>query len=1011
MCCGKTGFEEALMRVFRIAAFMLMVARASVVPAGPLDALRSDLDGPVTTDAWEPHAEYDPMPGRLGKLPASYLFSDTFTVPGAHHFRIMTICPTDGDTGMVVHDPAWNRTWYNDDGAGLDQHIVGSNGKGSFVDLGPRDSMGSYTVYIFSKRRATSKCQIRYSTAPGTGFENYEGNGWKRETVLPATLGYYREFGGSLVKTGPMRPGDFLEVQGPLGLDFDYATHMALFQIAHESPNTRGTWVTGAPIYAGRQSETDLDPRISMGGAASFMTDNTYVLVGKITNPFPQSQPYTVRRTGVEVRVDLIRGPLNEGVVAPYASYPALTCTSRGCTGEWRTLPQGRYYAWIYAKTTTPVGHLAPNDNATTGRGTHLMRENAGIWFTGSHTSVSTYEENGGCYGEFDANAKFGWRGMPNRNALSLHVDFRTGGSNFVTRSTRVIPLGAFGGREGDGWNLFMVELRIDSANAATFPFRLRTSNHAPGLNLSFFGEWRYQRNIDASEIKVVTWNALFKHPQHNEAKYRNAANLFATRGTIRNVEPGDNPGFPMIFPTFRVEDRSDQGPFQWDADIIGLQEVMKAGEDSEANIFSFPLASTFAGEARIRGTLTWDYVRSKGEQWDYPCGFLWLSTCYGGGLNPLFMNSYVTPRSGMFFSEAAKSATHVVNGSAVKNCNDMGGYASAASCALAGDRSGDIAGMKDDGDEGCIGEGAGYSDCYDAVNYAAAGKAAARRYSGTPTVTSADRPIAVFNVHLEYNYPDSDDRYMEMQSLIDIIKSMLAKEPQAFNNGVPGDSPRNSSAHHYQNRIIIMGDTNINTHACGEHYVLTRLLRENFGYAVDVAMAAQGSIEKKLAMHDVGVYNNGLVPIPFRSFANWQGMSEAAKFAQTEYPYWSRTFRGKTGREFATGSQDGERHDVVWLVGKGWAYDDPVLSYQVMSDSTRVTPMNPSGRGVEMWAGRPGDDGGANDGTEGSVPDGSALGYAPNHPLYSTNGTRRGKPALHSDHRPVGVRLRVFTR
>jgi len=974
-------------------------------------AVGSDLDGPVTTDRFEKHAEYDPMPGRLGKLPASYLFRESFTASGAHRFRIMTICPTDGDTGIIVHDQASNRTFYNDNGDPVDQHAVGSNGTGSFVDAGARETSNTYVVYVFSKRRATSFCRIRYSTN-GSSWINYEGNDWRwmAVTVPRSSSGFYREFGGTLVKTGPLRPGDFLEVQTAPGASPAHATHMALFQISAAAPNTTGTSVDGAPTYAGRQSQSDIDPRINVDKETRFLADNNYVIVGKVENfagKPPQNDPLSVvsrvSKQDVEVFVDLIRGPLDEGLVGSPGSYPALACSNGACVGEWRTLPMGRYYAWIYAKTAKPVGHISRTDNAASAYGTHRMRANGGIWFETTHEGPSTYEENGGCYGEFDKNAKFGWRGVPNQNALKLHVEYKTGVNSVVTRATRAIPLGAFGGRDGDGWNLFMMELRIDSPNAATFAFRLRTSDHA-NVGLTFFPEWRYRRNIDASEMKLVSWNAWFKHDQYDNAKFKNAADLFATRGTVWNIgDPARATTVPATFPpTFRVEERADQAPFQWDADIVGLQEVRKFG-DNPAGFSHFDRAEIFETEAASRSSMGWSFVRSKGEQYDYPCGFGYLSTCYGGPLNPLFFNTHVRPQSGPYFSAAAKKATHVVNGSAVKNCDDMGGHASAASCHLAGDRSGDIPGMKGDGDEGCLGDGAGYSDCYDLSNYAAAGKAAARRYSGTPTVTSADRPLAVFNVHLEYNYPDSDDRYMEVKSLIDIVKSMMAKEPQAFNNS------RSRDPFHYQNRFVILGDTNISSHACGEHYVLTRLLREHFGYAVDVAMAAPGSIEKNLAMHDRGVYNpNSLLPVPFRSFASWLDMPDAQQFAQTEYPFWSRTFRGKTSKEF-TNTLDGERHDIIWLVGRGWAYDDPVLSYKVMSDSTRVTPMNPSGRGVEMWAGTDGDAGGGiNDGSQGSVRDGSPLGYAPN---YSLTGRQRGKPALHSDHRPVGARVRIFTR
>ena len=75
------------------------------------------------------------MPGRLGKLPASYLFRETFSAPGAHQLRIMTICPTDGDTGIVVHDPAQNRTYYNDnaDHASFGE-IKGSEKPDDFLD-------------------------------------------------------------------------------------------------------------------------------------------------------------------------------------------------------------------------------------------------------------------------------------------------------------------------------------------------------------------------------------------------------------------------------------------------------------------------------------------------------------------------------------------------------------------------------------------------------------------------------------------------------------------------------------------------------------------------------------------------------------------------------------------------------------------------------------------------------------------------------------------------------------
>lgn len=111
----------------------------------------------------------------------------------------------------------------------------------------------------------------------------------------------------------------------------------------------------------------------------------------------------------------------------------------------------------------------------------------------------------------------------------------------------------------------------------------------------------------------------------------------------------------------------------------------------------------------------------------------------------------------------------------------------------------------------------------------------------------------------------------------------------------------------------------------------------------------------------------------------------------------------------------------MIVLVGRGWADDDPVVDYKVMSDANYRSPMDPGSLGVEMW--RPHTL--LNLNSVGAVlvqtcPDAGSVAndarsYAPNYSLGCdddpTGGTRPGAPAMHTDRRPMGARLRVWSR
>jgi hypothetical protein len=191
---------------------------------------------------------------------------------------------------------------------------------------------------------------------------------------------------------------------------------------------------------------------------------------------------------------------------------------------------------------------------------------------------------------------------------------------------------------------------------------------------------------------------------------------------------------------------------------------------------------------------------------------------------------------------------------------------------------------------------------------------------------------------------------------------------------------------------MIVLGDFNMMAHSYGEHYWFLQELRERYGYAVDVSMAVDFVAQNDtFGLHDrSGVLDGSLRPKPYQSYEEWR--EAPIHNSSSDYPWWAGTYRAKTGGL----AGKGERLDAVILVGKGWAYDDPVREYMVMSDRQNASPLNPDGGGVEMWMG--GD----------AVVDGRNN-YAPNHDLGF--GTEPGKPALHSDHVPVGVRLRVFSR
>ena len=83
--------------------------------------------------------------------------------------------------------------------------------------------------------------------------------------------------------------------------------------------------------------------------------------------------------------------------------------------------------------------------------------------------------------------------------------------------------------------------------------------NYPESSKIEFRNFWRAQKNAEFSEFKLASANMYYGNSSANE--YRNAADLFQTRGAIDRASK-------------RVIEAADQAGMQWDADIVGLNDA-----------------------------------------------------------------------------------------------------------------------------------------------------------------------------------------------------------------------------------------------------------------------------------------------------------------------------------------------------------------------------------------------------------------------------------------------------
>lgn len=971
---------------------------------------RAAIDRPATPALAAPDAiaDFDLTSGRLNRVPVSWYWAGQVWYPAYHQLFVRTLCAeARDDTTLIVtavDELGRQETRYSDDTSHPEAGMGAS--RCSFVDLGYRTAATRYYVHVISKGRATARATVQYrlpyGPIPSTVYPFIPAtNGWYDAPSNDGQLGF-TEIGGTLVKVGPLQLGDSLEVQtvdqghsGGTAANLN-DTQLILFQLppglAENSAtignsglwNDNKNWGTGLADPA-----NDLDPLITVGANFPFPeSPSNYLVLGKVRRTVGPNE-------GTETRVDLVHGPLDQRVHV--GAFPR-----SGGAGLPAFLSPGRYFAALSANIERPAGWSNPSNPATWNAVTYDMFSFSEDpkWFgaTGEGHNCATSNGIGG-----------GRRGQANEAAFVMTLERSTDQVRWVSVGSRVVqrasvsPVRARPSR-------FLLEVAVDSGAY----YRLRASSVVPGVT---FRSSEMVRNANASELKLVSANMLFNTREwtpipitsaQEDNIYRNAADLFATRGEIQPFE------FDTGAPLFRVRERPDQAAWQWEADIVGLNEVTrKCGGDetyccgvngnignacmglrsSQPHVYGieerwFDLPDAFRAEANARGSRRWNYQKGRGEFYTAPTG---IPADRIPGFNPVFVADNVWPAEGINLDPRALADVGCMTDASDRD-GVPGNY---AACLLPG--------ATDPG-----GVETGSSDTYDLDNYAVPARAMVRRFG-----TNTDRPVVVFNVHLEAN--DNDERLAEVRRWMDLVDLLLARTPGAFSTRADALA---SSARNPDLRLILQGDLNLQPHKCGEHYWIVEELRRHFGYAVDVAMALPHSADWMLGQHDAGTgYAAGGFPPGYQPYSDtratdyradgvqspeaWQvteNMSGPLDAQPPGFPWWAATFRGKRTHPRSYS----ERHDLFVLVGQGWAGDDPVLNYAPMNVQNEVgsNPLHPDNRAVATLI--------STDCSNEVVRWDSPLSYAPSWPI-SPCGTTRGAPALHTDHIPIGARLRVW--
>jgi hypothetical protein len=564
------------------------------------------------------------------------------------------------------------------------------------------------------------------------------------------------------------------------------------------------------------------------------------------------------------------------------------------------------------------------------------------------------------------------FRGNGNFRAFQMYLQGRLRPTDpwVPVTQTREVPNGVFGcGGTSGGCDQ---SLREDFEVYAPTSVRLCVANL--DARIAITPQWTVARNPAGADVKVATLN-IHHGPQifpddpgvENDAESRNLSNLLATRGRFK--------------PALRtVVESQDDAPFEWGADVVLLQE--------HSWISSF---NQFEDQASKTTDLDWHFVWGHSKQ---------LVTY--ASYNSVFTHGLLVPPAGTIQPAASDLCISRISDETTQ----------------------------DDGFVECYNHDSadGGADYY---THSVPARLQVRRWG------SGDVPILSVSVILEPGSDENefrvDQRREELASLIAALKEYVDEHPEYV--GVGADNVR----------ILLGGDMNMYSHMLGENRWFVRELRAAFGYAVDAAAADRDSY---LGFYDMHAWRgvsltgpNGL-PVFYTPSKNWYGAPSSQYLAWGDindfrtwwwgssvswphvYPYWAMTFAGPhAGGHDAPGAHD--RHDGFFLVGRGWAKDDPVRRYIVMNTTAEFDEYNdashPEPHGspfairdaqgrvvavdIEPMA------------EEENIPNimtpGGPRHYKPEFDVTNDFGdidgcTTNGCAAIETDHIPVGIRLRV---
>jgi hypothetical protein len=447
---------------------------------------------------------------------------------------------------LVISDEANNIVEVKHDDGGSPCGNGGANGAKIY---GRADGAEyRYKALLVSNRRNTALCSI---SRADTEILDAAGPGTCGLGTSKVSLATNRQVGGTLVKVGPLPQGDTFEVQTPLNGASQNVdrTRMMLLRLDGGS----GRSLSGVPVGA-----SDQDPHLTVPSGFSDTAEN-YILLGK-------SGTTSASNEGVETRVDLLHGPLNLRTVGG-AFHPS---ESRGLN-----LSSGR---WNIEVTGRPRQAVGDGDDGVA-------------------------EQDRPC--RLDPFVPPG-RGALNRPGFALGLQIQDEGVWRPDRSVaeRLIPLGAFGNALNDH------SIYLNKEVVRSTQLRPVVGENAPGWT---WGIWSAHRNPDNSAIRLATQNMLYRdaHPvatpegtvgamvEDEINEYRNAAHLFASRGSISKSN-------------LQVRDPTDRGPHEWDADVVVLTEGNDTpGEPRRLN--------AFLDEANGTGSRRWVGTQQIGEYWPLP--------------------------------------------------------------------------------------------------------------------------------------------------------------------------------------------------------------------------------------------------------------------------------------------------------------------------------------------------------------------------------------------------------